>query len=187
MQPMTSPFSPLEAIRALVDASSDGPMTVLGIGGFGGAGKSTLARQVADRIPGTQIVSTDAFWTGSSFDLERLRTHVLDHLLAGSIAQFDEWNWATKTTNPGRWVHPEGLIIVEGVCALHQMFRNDLSVRVWVDAPRHVRLERGVARDGEQSRSTWETVWMPNELAYVERDDPLACAHMVVDGTLPFQ
>ncbi len=67
------------------------------------------------------------------------------------------------------------------------MFRDDLSVRVWVDAPRQVRLERGVARDGEQSRSTWETVWMPNELAYVERDDPLACAHMVVDGTHPFQ
>lgn len=119
MQSMTPPPSPLEAIRALVDASSDPSMTVLGIGGFGGAGKSTLARQVADRIPGTQIVSTDAFWTGSSFDLDRLRTDVLDQLLAGSIAQFDEWNWATKSPNPQRRVHPEGLIIVEGVCALH--------------------------------------------------------------------
>lgn len=187
MEPMTSPPLPLETIRALVDANSDGPMTVLGIGGFGGAGKSTLARQVADRIPGAQIVSTDAFWTGSSFDLGRLRTDVLDRLLAGSIAQFDEWNWATKTTDPNRRVHPTGLIIVEGVCALHQMFRDDLSVRVWVEAPRDVRLERGVARDGEQSRITWETVWMPNELAYVERDNPIACAHMVVDGTRPFE
>jgi hypothetical protein len=48
-----------------------------------------------------------------------------------------------------------------------------------------VRLERGVARDGEASRVTWETVWMPNELAYIERDEPIGCAHVVVDGTQP--
>jgi cytidylate kinase len=66
------------------------------------------------------------------------------------------------------------------------MFRTDLDVRVWVDAPAAVRLERGVARDGEASRSTWTDVWMPNEDAYVERDDPISCAHLVVDGTRPF-
>jgi cytidylate kinase len=66
------------------------------------------------------------------------------------------------------------------------MFRADLAVRVWVDAPPAVRLERGVARDGEASRVTWETVWMPNEMAYIERDDPVSCAHLVVDGTRPF-
>lgn len=187
MQPMTSPPSPLEAIRAFIDAQRDQPMTMMGIGGCGAAGKTTLARNVAERIADTQIVATDAFWTGSSFDLARLRTAVLDQLLAGSIAQFDEWDWATKTAIRARRMRPEGLIIVEGVCALHQMFRDDLSFRVWVDTPRSVRLERAVARDGEQSRTTWETVWMPNEMAYVEHDDPIACAHMVIDGTKPFQ
>lgn len=178
--------TPLDTILSMVDEHSTGPLTVLGIGGCGGAGKTTLARQLAARIDGAQVVATDEFWTGSSFDLERLRVAVLDPLLAGSVATFDSWNWATKTLHPGRAVRPEGVIIVEGVCALHQMFRADLAVRVWVDAPPAVRLERGVARDGEASRATWENVWMPNELAYIERDDPVGCAHLVVDGTLPF-
>jgi hypothetical protein len=43
-----------------------------------------------------------------------------------------------------------------------------------------------VARDGEESRATWETVWMPNEMAYIERDEPIGCAHLVVDGIRPF-
>lgn len=183
---MTSDPSPIEAIRTFVDAHGDQPMTLLGIGGLGGAGKTTLARQVAEHVADTQIVATDAFWTGSSFDLARLRTDVLDRLLAGSIAQFDAWDWATKTTVRARRIHPEGLIIIEGVCALHRIFRDDLRCRVWVDTPRDVRLERAVSREGEQARSMWETVWMPNELAYVDHDAPVACAHMVVDGTRPF-
>ena len=87
---------------------------------------------------------------------------------------------------PGRSVDPTGVVVVEGVCALHSMFRDDMAVRVWIDAPYEVRLERGVARDGEASRSTWVDVWMPNEAAYVERDDPVSCAHLVVDGTAPY-
>jgi uridine kinase len=177
---------PLDTILSMIDERATGRLTVVGIGGCGGAGKTTLAHRLAERIGPAQIVATDEFWTGSSFDLEQLRVAVLDPLLAGSVATFDSWSWATKTLHPGRTVQPEGVVIVEGVCALHQMFRADLAVRVWVDAPREVRLERGVARDGEASRTMWETVWMPNELAYIERDDPIACAHLVVDGTVPF-
>jgi uridine kinase len=56
-------------------------------------------------------------------------------------------------------------------------------VRVWVDAPRDVRLARGIARDGEEARSRWEDVWMPQEDRYVAQDDPIPSAHLVVDGS----
>lgn len=183
---MESASTPLDTILAMVPERRIEPITVIGIGGCGAAGKTTLARRLGERIAGAQIVATDEFWTGSSFDLDHLRVGVLDPLLAGSTARFDSWNWATKTLHPGREVRPEGVVIIEGVCALHQMFRHDMAVRVWVDAPPAVRLARGVARDGAASRATWETVWMPNELAYIERDGPIECAHLVVDGTVPF-
>ena len=82
-------------------------------------------------------------------------------------------------------VEPRGIVVVEGVCALHRMFRDDYDVRVWVEAPYETRLARGVARDGEAARATWVETWMPSEDRYVESDDPIACADLVVDGGSP--
>jgi uridine kinase len=152
--------------------------TFVGIGGRGGAGKTTLAGQVPD----AQIVSTDEFWDGEGFDLERLRLEVFDPLVRGRAARYASWDWAEKRPHGERTVAPEGVVVVEGVCALHRMFRDDYDVRVWVDAPYEVRLARGVGRDGEEARATWVERWMPGEDRYVERDDPVSCAHVVVDG-----
>ena len=59
-----------------------------------------------------------------------------------------------REPRPGglRTILPEGLVVVEGVCALHRMFRDAYDVRVWVEAPYDVRLARGVERDGEAAR-----------------------------------
>ena len=165
----------LELISA-ADASRG--FTFVGIGGRGGAGKSTLAAQV----PRAQVVSTDEFWDGEEFDLRRLRAEVFDQLCSGREARFASWDWGARRPGGVRTVAPEGIVVVEGVCALHRMFRDDYDVRVWVEAPYEVRLARGVARDGEEARRTWVERWMPSEDRYVERDDPVSCADIVVDG-----
>ncbi len=181
----SSPRAAAQLAELIAAAQPARGFTVVGIGGPGASGKTTLARAL-DGIVSAQIVSTDAFWNGSLFDLPRLRTDVLDVLLTGQVASYEAWDWAARRADGRREVRPEGVVVIEGVCALHQMFRDDEDVRVWVTAPQDVRLARGVARDGEAMRSTWLDVWMPNEDAYVERDDPLGCAHLVVDGTQPF-
>ena len=155
--------------------------TLVGIGGRGGAGKSTLAA----RLPDAQVVGTDEFWDGEEFDLSRLRAEVFDPLLAGRNAEFASWDWPAQRPGERRAVRPSGLVVVEGVCALHRMFRRDYDVRVWVEAPYEVRLARGLARDGEAARRTWVERWMPSEDRYVERDDPIPSAHVVIDGSGP--
>jgi uridine kinase len=180
-------MKPLGEIVEMIDrARRAAPLVVVGIGGHGGSGKTTLATHIAETVDDVQVVATDSFWNGSGFDLVRLRTDVIDVLFEGAVAVYDEWDWHAQVLRAGRTVRPTGVVVVEGVCALHEMFRDDMAVRIWIDAPYDVRLERGVARDGEASRSTWVDVWMPNEAAYVERDDPVACAHLVVDGTAPY-
>ena len=166
----------LERVEALAPTR---PFAFVGIGGRGGAGKTTLAR----RLPGAQPVGTDEFWSGSGFDLERLRAEVFEPLLAGRAAVFRSYDWeARRARERPRRIEPEGLVVVEGVCALHRMFRAAYDLRVWVEAPVDVRLARGVARDGEAARRTWLEVWMPMEDRYVERDDPVSAADLVVDG-----
>lgn len=170
-------------VRALLDRiealQTSKDFVFVGIGGHGGAGKTSLARS----IPDAEIVSTDEFWNGREFELSRLRREVFDRLVAGGAARFASFDWVAKEARGMRIVAPAGIVVVEGVCALHRMFRDDYDLRVWVEAPRDVRLERGVARDGEAARSTWEDVWMPMEDRYVERDDPIAAADLIVDGT----
>jgi len=152
---------------------------LVGIGGHGGAGKTTLAHLVPDAT----IVGTDEFWDGARFDLGRLRQEVFGPLVRGEPATFASFDWTADKPRGSRTVTPSGIVVVEGVCALHRMFRDDYALRVWVEAPRDVRLARGVARDGEDARTTWEDVWMPQEDAYVAADDPVSAADLIVDGT----
>ncbi len=154
---------------------------LVGIGGHGGAGKSTLAAL----IPGAQIVSTDEFWDGSKFDIERLGREVVWPLARAEPARFGSYDWAAGEVRGSRVVEPGGVIVIEGVCALHRSLRDAYAVRVWVEAPYELRLARGVERDGEAARSTWVDVWMPSEERYVAEDDPVSCAHLVVDGSQP--
>ena len=166
-------------VLELIDRASPArAFTFVGIGGRGGSGKSTLAAT----IPGAQVVGTDEFWDGDRFELDRLRAEVFAPLLAGAQARYSSWDWDGRRAGGPREVEPAGIVVVEGVCALHRMFRDDYDVRVWVEAPYAVRLARGVARDGEAARQTWVERWMPSEDRYVERDDPVSCAHVVVEG-----
>jgi uridine kinase len=131
------------------------------------------------------VVGTDEFWDGSGFALGRLRAEVFEPLLAGVPATYASWDWARRRSGPPRTIEPVGVVVVEGVCALHRMFRDDYDVRVWVEAPYEVRLARGVARDGEAARKTWVEHWMPSEDRYIARDDPVSCADVVIDGSRP--
>jgi len=167
----------LDRIAALSSARA---FVLVGIGGHGGAGKSTLARS----IPGAQVVGTDEFWDGAEFELSRLRGEVIEPLLRGEPLEYRAFSWELQRPLPEpRAVRPEGVIVIEGVCALHKMFRQAYDLRIWVDAPRELRLARGIARDGEGAREIWENRWMPNEDRYVERDDPVSAADLIVDGS----
>jgi hypothetical protein len=45
------------------------------------------------------------------------------------------------------------------------------------------RSELSLERDGEAARERWTGEWMPAEDAYVEAQDPVGVADVVVDGS----
>ena len=163
----------LELIAA---ARRDAGVVLVGIGGHGCAGKTTLA----EMIPGAQRIATDEFWTGDAFDIDRIATEVVEPLSRGAAARFSSYAWTTRAQRGDRTIAPDGIVIIEGVCALHRTLRDAYAVRVWVDAPADVRLARAVARDGEASRAAWVERWMPSEERYVQRDQPVGCAHLMI-------
>lgn len=173
-------------IRAIQSQAPAGTVLFVGIGGHGASGKTTLANAIAELIPSTQIVPTDQFFNGQLFELDRLLTDVVQVLNAGRPASYSSWDWQKGCPGDFRSVLPRGVVILDGVCALDQRFRDFELLRIWVDTPVEVRLVRGIARDGENSRDLWVNKWLPGERAYVERDAPIACAHLVVSGSHPF-
>jgi dephospho-CoA kinase len=56
-----------------------------------------------------------------------------------------------------------------------------VTFRVWVEADANVRLQRGMARDGESQRHLW-LKWMNDEALFFERDGTRQAADIIVNG-----
>ena len=168
----------LEAIR-----SSPAPFAtrVVAVDGLGGAGKTTLAEGLAAELD-APVVHTDDFasWDNPVGWWPDLLEQVLEPLAAGCAARFTPTSWG----GPPRAeivVQPAPFVVLEGVTASREAFRPYLAYAVWVEAPRELRLERGLARGGQDTRERWAQ-WMAAEDAYVARERPAEHADRVVRG-----
>lgn len=167
------------AFGAHVRATAGGrTLTLVGIAGHAGAGKSTLAAA----LPAATVVSTEDFWDGAGFAIERIADEVVTPLLEGRGAEFVIADRHGDRPGPFVRVEPTGVIVIEGVCALHRLLRSAYTIRAWIDTPLDERLARLTARGGVAAREEWLDTWREREERYVARDRPVACADMIVDG-----
>jgi uridine kinase len=158
----------------------------IAIDGCGGAGKSTLAQRVAAALDRAQVVPTDDFarpenpvdWWPEVVEC------VLEPLHANAPGRYLRYDWLTRSASEWVEVWPADYVLLEGVSASRHAFRPYLSLTVWVETPRDIRLRRGLARDGPEARDQW-LAWMAREDAYVTREQPRQQANLIVSGTGP--
>jgi uridine kinase len=152
------------------------------VDGPAGSGKTTLARAVADAVPGAQVVHCDELlqgWRG----LPGLATSVeamLRPLAAGRDGRWRRWDWAADDWAEWHDVRPGGLLVLEGVGCWSPAVADLVGVLVWVEAESQVRLARGIARDGEQMRAPW-VQWRLDEDELFARLGTRERADLVVD------
>jgi uridine kinase len=158
---------------------------VIAIDGWGGAGKSRLAAELEKRLPSVTVVHTDDFAGPKqpSWDWRRFSREVLDPLLSDRLARFQRYDWDRDQLGQWKSVPVGGTVIVEGISSSRQELGAIWDLAVWVECPRELRLRRGIERDGESLRWKWETVWMPEEEAYVRAQNPIGRADVIVDGS----
>lgn len=140
-----------------------GRVRLIAVDGPSGAGKSTYARQLADEF-GAGLVSTDDFatWEDPVSWWPRLRRGVLEPLAEGRPGRYVRTEWTDGRPHPGETVTVEvgEFLVLEGVSAGRRSVEAQLSALIWCGDPDPVRrLERAVARDGEQARKsllTWQ-------------------------------
>lgn len=173
-----------ELVRAVVAARPNRTVWI-GIDGFGGAGKTRLAKQLASSIGDPPVVHIDDFAGPGvpEWDWQRFVTQVRDPLVAGLRGRYQRWNW--DRDEPGEWCEiPAAVpVIVEGVSCTRREVGIAWDVQVWVDTPRQVRLDRALRRDGPAMLARWLTDWMPSEERYAARERPQERVDWIVSGT----
>jgi uridine kinase len=145
------------------------------IDGVDAAGKTTLADELAARLPAATRLCADDFlrpaeeryrqgrespvgYYEDSFDHARLRRAVLDS---------------------------DGLLVVDGIFLLRPELNDLWDFRIFV----HVELEeatrRGIARDGAETASLYRRRYGPGQRLYLESVRPADRADALVDNTDP--
>jgi uridine kinase len=158
---------------------------VVGISGFGGAGKSTLARRLASQIAGAHRLRGDDFldpershrrspdWDG----VERMRlvSEVLVPLREGRESVFRRYDWSR-----GRLAAPEPMpraevLLVDLVGLFHPEATGAIDLAIWCDVDAETAARQGMARDlalGRSHLELWRDVWIPNDADFARRFAP---------------
>jgi uridine kinase len=165
---------------------------VIGIGGCSCAGKTTLAVELARQLDAT-LFPLDLYYRDlSQFPLDSREKRNFDHpdslesellaehvrgLARGEAIERPVYDFKTHTRVAGRFetVVPTGVVIVEGILALHYAeLLPYYGFSVYVNAPEEVCLARRIERDmrergrtEEAVRAQWEATTLPMAELYV--------------------
>jgi uridine kinase len=168
------------------------------IDGRGASGKSTLATLLLSVLTDVVVVSGDDYFerhddpvTWGAFNEERFDTDVLSALRSGRrTISLQPHDFSRSGLTPPLTHDVRAGVVVERCFGFGLSVEWD--VRIWVETPRAVCLERGIRRDatdelGDRVVRAWEDVWQPREDEYIRQFRPQEKADIVVDGTLPFE
>jgi uridine kinase len=161
-----------------------GPVRLVAVDGPGGSGKSTVAHRLSTAAGGAPIVPTDDFasWDNPIDWWPRLLDQVITPLANGDPGRYQRYDWPSDSLAEWRTVPRSPIVILEGVTAGRQEWRDQLSFLIWIETPRQIRLKRGLERDGSSALANWES-WMAEEDNHYRRDRTSERADVVILGT----
>lgn len=187
-------FRDIEAIAEAIqrDAKPHGPV-VIGIEGFGGAGKSTFAMRLSDALKDAYVVSIDDFivkerfvepsWNTGMFDRQRLEQQVLRPATSNQTVSYQRLIWHQNVLSAPEPIPPVRYLIVEGITAYHPDIAHYYDYKIWVDTPMETAAQRGRARDGSGVNAAYWDVWVQNDLDYCDQYHPERQADFIFDNS----
>jgi uridine kinase len=185
-RPLTGFAELAERVRAA--PARLGATRLVCVDGPAGSGKTTFAARLAAALgPGTAVLHMDDVYAGWTLDgaVERLTAGVLAPLADGRPGSYHRYDWAAgRFADTATEVAVPEVLVVEGCGSSPRALDGWTTLRVWVEAPQHVRLVRGLARDGDHLAEHWHR-WQQVEAAEFAREDTRARADVRVDGGGP--
>jgi uridine kinase len=165
-----------------------GGTRLLCVDGPAGSGKTTLAEALARAAgPGSALVlhMDDLYegWSGLGPELvARVDAGIVAPLRHGQAGAYRRYDWHRQGFAERHAVPPVDLLVLEGVGSGGAAYHDAVTLLVWVEAPRELRIQRGVARDGETVLPFW-TAWMEDEDRHFATERTRERADVIVDGS----
>ena len=142
-------------------------MTIIGIAGGSGSGKTTVVNAIAEKLHGNVVViPQDAYYKDlSHYTAQQKRDHNFDHpdsidfdllcdhindLKAGNSVEQPIYSYLTcsRSTDETKTVVPADIIIVEGILIFTcPKLREQMNIKIFVDADDDDRVMRIISRD----------------------------------------
>ena len=181
-----------DTVLGLLGARPDARL--LAIDGLLVSGKSTLAERLsAER--GAICVYLDDFvrpefeWRGTAkpaFPFPYIRYDgflaTVMALARGETARYRRYDWAAaQLARDWSEIRPDGLVVIEGVSALHPVLSPLYDLRFWVESDAETTLVASLARGAGDWEAEWRDLFMPSVALYLATD-PRGRADHVVAG-----
>jgi uridine kinase len=157
------------------------------VDGPAGSGKTTWAAGIAALVAGSRVVHMDDLFAGWS-GLPEVDVQLGDLLLPlaqGRPGSYRRYDWPAGRFAEQVEVEPVPLLVLEGVGSGSSRFDSLATVLVWVEAPHDLRMERGLARDGDAFAPHWEQ-WALDEADLFARERTRERADVRIDGARPY-
>lgn len=167
---------------------------LIAVDGNCGAGKSTLARELAEALD-ANLFHTDDFYLplalrtdarmqefGGNIDYARFKTEVLEAVLKGAPFKLRRFNCKAQAFYPPEQVLPKKVNIIEGSYSLQATLIAFYDFKIFMEISPAVQEKRILERNGPIGLERFKAVWIPLENRYFEALNIKESCDLVLNG-----
>jgi len=134
-------------------------MFIISIDGPAGSGKTSLAAMIEASLASdgeaVYTIHMDDLYNGWSQALTQQLTDSLKEIIRGAkeraILKVPQFDWARGVFGEPLTLPAPTTLILEGVGSGQRVIRDQVSISLWLEAPRELALARTLQRDGEEN------------------------------------
>ena len=176
----------MQLTAALLDLCKGSPRSVIAIDGPAGAGKTTLATNLALALSQelrVQTIHMDDLYDGWQNALGAQLSETLTYIVAshknGEKVKFSKYDWIQSQFNEAQEIPEADLIILEGVGSGQLAIRDELAALLWIDIDHALGLERVISRDGDSIKAQMQK-WLAQQEQHFAREGTQNAADFIL-------